>query len=256
MSTARNNGFPAGGDLRLDSVIKAGGTELTIENAMHMGWVRQAANGFEWIGPGSHPEVKKNPDSSQISPAQNTQEPPTDQREESQQKLPEGVEPFTPEVEAQVAQAISGIPQPMISEAVVHVLEHGPESLNYDQLASLTGLSAAEVQQRAASVIGAFTAQADSIAKSMGIQEPQELWNWLHTNRGDAMKRAQRDMAFNRDTRMLRQLIQHAKDSLGPDEGSLKAAGYQTHVNDYGELLVNINGAWTLASVAQKMRLI
>jgi len=257
LDSATNNGFPAQGILKADSVIKVNGMELTIAGALAQGWVRNTADGYQWVGPtnGGAEPIKK----SDIAAGPGTpgERPLGDLPLTG--SLPEGIELFSPEVETEVAQAIEAIPQPIYDANIAKIVEGGIqslESLDYDEIARVSGITTEQARETTSNVVQHFIDQADDIARSMGCGEPKEVWDWLEENKPQALKKAQMDLAFMRDTRTLRELITYAKNTAGASEASLNKLGFETSTNPDGELMVKHQGTWILASVAMRIGLI
>lgn len=244
LSTARNNGFPAMGNLRGDTVVNFHGTQVELGVLEMMGEVVKTANGYELP---SHKQ--RAADGTQTTPEQQ-------QAQQQQQQLPEGVEQFDAETESAVAQAIEPVPQPIYDAAIAMAVENGIESLNLAELAVKSGISPQEAQARIAVVAKAFSDQADNIAKEAGIGDPSELWDWAMNERKAEFNNARRQLAFGRSTQALRSLASEFFRSVPPTTEALERAGIPVRTDHTGQAVALINGVWITPAAAAKSGLI
>jgi hypothetical protein len=236
LATARNNGFPARGDLTPETVVNYGGMEVDLATLEGIGAVKRTATGYEAVTAGT-------PDATQ-------------HQQGGSGGLPDGVEPFSDAVETQVGQALAGVSPTLIPSVVAQVLESGLDGVNFNDLAYQSGITPAEAQQRAQVVLKAFTAQADSIAKAQGIDNAQEVWDWASAERPDDFANARREMAFGRNPQAIRGLVADYFREVPPAVEALKKAGFQMRTDGSGETVFNLQGVWMSPASAARAGLI
>lgn len=229
LATARNNGFPARGNLTPDSVVSYQGIETSLATLEAIGIVRRTVTGYESIVEQGDPAKAQSPEMG---------------------KLPEGVELFSQDAETAVAKAIDPVPQPIYDSAVAQVLEHGLDGLNFNELAYQSGMNPAEARQRAEVVLKAFSDQADQIAKSVGIADPNEVWEWAAEEQPEKFANARRQMAFGRNTAALRALVQEYMDTVPPTVEALRRGGYEVRTDSNGQVVFNYKGRWMTPEAA------
>jgi hypothetical protein len=227
LATARNHGMRAMGELNADTVVTFQGMEVSLAQLEAMGEVKRTA--------GRSYEV--------ANTAPNQQEP-------TEQSLPPGVELFSVEVETQVAQAIAEVPQQIYDSAVAQILEQGIDNVSLNDLAFQSGITPEVARARAETVIQAFTQQADSLAKSSGISDPSEIWQWASSERSEDFAAAKREMAFGRSTAGLRSLVADYFKSVPPSIEALTKAGIPIRTGSLGETVAFIKGTWMDLSTA------
>lgn len=229
LATARNGFFPARGNLTPESIVRYQGVEANLATLEAIGVVRRTATGYESIeGQGD----------------------PANAQSRETGKLPEGVELFSHDAETAVAKAIDPVPQPIYDSAVAQVLEQGLESLNFNELAYQSGMNPAEARQRAEVVLKAFSDQADQIAKSVGIADPNEIWQWAAEEQPEKFANARRQMAFGRNTTALRALAQEYMDTVPPTVEALRQGGYEVRTDSNGQVVFNYKGRWMTPEAA------
>ena len=239
LATARNGFFPAAGNLKADTVVTYQGMEVELGTLAALG------------------VVKRNGDSYEIaSAAGNNQQPQSAQQATPQNSLPEGVEHFSPAIEAQVAQAIDPFPQPLYDAAIARALEKGIDAVDFHDLAYHSGMTPAEARQRAGVVMNAFSQQSDGIVKASGIANPAELYEWAARERKDELASARRELAFGRSTKALKALAADYFTSEPPSVETLKGAGIPVRFSSTGEVVALIRGNWMTPAAAAKAGLI
>lgn len=229
LATARNGFFPARGNLTPESIVSYQGVEANLATLEAIGVVRRTATGYEAIdGQGEQANT----------PNQETG------------KLPEGVELFNQDTETAVAKAIDPVPQPIYDSAVAQVLEQGLDSLNFNELAYQSGMNPTEARQRAEVVLKAFSDQADLIAKTVGIADPNEVWEWAAEEQPEKFANARRQMAFGRNTSAIRALVQEYMDTVPPTVEALRRGGYEVRTDSNGQVVFNYKGRWMTPEAA------
>jgi hypothetical protein len=235
LATARNNGFPARGNLTPETVVNFGGMEVDLATLEGMGAVKRTATGYEAVTAGT---------------------PDATPQQGGPSGLPDGVEAFSDAVEAQVGNALAGVNPTLIPSVVAQVLESGLEGVNFNDLAYQSGITPAEAQQRAQVVLKAFTAQADGIAKAAGIDNAQDVWDWASEERPEDFARARREMAFGRNPQAIRGLVNQYFTEVPPTVAALKKAGFATRTDGSGETVFNLKGVWMSPASAARAGLI
>lgn len=241
LATARNNGFPAMGNLRGDTVVNFNGTQVELGVLEMMGEVVKTANGYELP---SHKQRDANG-----NPQQQTQQ-------QEVQQLPEGTEYFDSDIEASFAKDIEPVPQALYDAALAFAVENGIDGLNLNELAFQSGMTPEEARTRAENVFKAFSDQADNIAKDAGISEPKELWDWAMTEKKGELMNARRQLAFSRNTQAIRSLATEFFRSVPPTTEALERAGIPVRTDHKGETVALINGVWLTPAAAAKSGLI
>ncbi len=250
LATARNHGFAAMGNLTGDTTVRFQGMEVTLDTLVALGEVRKTADGrFEAVnGGGSTGGAQR--------PAQGNQGSFTEAPANDQQQLPAGVELFDAGTEANVMKALQPVPQSYYDATVALVLEKGLEGVNWQDAAQASGMSPQDAQARAQVVFKAFTAQADNLAKSAGIDNPTEVWDYLAENHRDAFQNARLQMAFGRNTAALKGLVGEYFRNVPPTVEALKRGGFATSTGQDGEPVVKLGGVWMSTSAAARAGLI
>ena len=237
LATARNNGFPAMGNLRGDTVVNFQGTQVELGVLEMMGEVVKTANGYE-LPSNTQRDTNGNPVQQQAP------------------ELPEGVEQFDADTESAVAKAIDPVPQALYDAALALAVENGIDGLNLAELAAQSGISPQEARARAETVFNAFTAQADNIAKEAGISDPAELWEWASSEKNSELMNARRQLAFGRNTQAIRSLATEFFRSVPPTTEALERAGIPIRTDHKGDTVALINGVWMTPTAAAKSGLI
>lgn len=232
-ATARNGFFPAQGNITPDTTVVYQGMEISVAQLESLGVVRKGNNGNYEEAP-----VSNQPQTTQQQP-----------------QLPEGVELFSQGVESQVADAIDPIPQELYDASISQAISVGLDSINFNELAYHSGLTPDEARDRAEVVLNAYSNQADTIAKSLGVGTPQEAWDWMESKRPSDFERAKLEMAFGRNTSALRQLIGEYVKEVPPSVQSLQQANIPLTKNDKGEDLAFLNGMWVEVQSAAQARM-
>lgn len=241
LATARNNGFPAMGNLRGDTVVNFNGTQVELGVLEMMGEVVKTANGYEI------PKSKQ-------QQSQNDQQ--QQQNQQQAQQLPEGTEYFDSAMEASFAKDIEPVPQQLYDAALAFAVENGIDGLNLNELAFQSGMTPEEARTRAENVFKAFSDQADNIAKDAGINEPKEFWDWAMTEKKGELMNARRQLAFSRNTQAIRALATEFFRSVPPTAEALQRAGIPIRTDHKGETVALINGVWLTPAAAAKSGLI
>lgn len=240
LATARNNGFPAMGNLKPESVVQYQGMEISLAQMEALGIVRRTATGYEEATPFPPPQ-SSDKDGSQSGPAT------------APQGLPEGVELFPDVVEDAVSEAIAPIPQHLYDRAIAEFLVHGAEGVSLNDLAHQSGLTPEEARNRMQFVERAFGMQADHIAKTMGAANPQDCWDWAAANRREKLANVHRELVFGRKTTALRALVTDYFQNVPHGRQPSKEAGIRTAVSASGQKLVNVQGIWTTPEAAARI---
>lgn len=241
MATARNDGFPAQGNLTADTIVTFQGMEVSLSTLEAMGEVKRTASG-------SYEAINGQGQGQQQQAPQGAGQP--------EGQLPEGVELFENAVESSVARAIEPVPQSIYDATVAQVLEKGLDGVNLNDLAYQSGLTPEEAMSRAQVVLKAFTLQADNLAKDSGIDDPQAAWGWMAQNRPDEFSNARRQIAFGRSTAAIRSLLADYRQSVPPSEAALRKAGIPVRTSPDGTTTAYIKGQWTTPAAAAKAGLI
>jgi hypothetical protein len=235
LATARNNGFPARGNLTPDSVVSYQGIETSLATLEAIGAVRRTATGYEAVEGQGGTSQQQNP---------------------GQQNAPEGVEYFAQETESAIAKAIDPVPQPIYDSAVAQVLERGLDGINFNELAYQSGMNPTEARQRAEMVLQAFSDQADQIVKSFGLKTPADVWEWAAEEQPEKFANARRQIAFGRNTSALRSLVQEYMDTVPPTVDALRRGGFEVRTDAKGDVVFNYKGRWMTPEAATRAGLV
>ena len=243
LDTARNSGMPAMGNLTPDTVVNFSGIEVDLATLEAMGEVKRTATGYELPG--------------QDRGVQHQQAPNQEQQQQAQQSnLSNGIELFATEVEQNVARAIDPIPQVFYDAAVASAIENGLEGININDVAYHSGMSPDQVRQAAEMISNAFSQQADSVAKSNGIENPAEVWDWAMAERNEQFMDARRQLAIGRNPSALKALVNEYYASVPPTTEALQKAGVQLRMDHTGETVALIRGNWMTPAAAARAGLI
>jgi hypothetical protein len=236
LATARNNGIPAMGRLTPGSVVQYQGIEVSLAQLEAIGVVQRTnSGGYE-----------------AVAPAANNQPQQTNQND----TLPEGVELFSNDVEADVGHAIVDVPQHLYDQAVAVALEHGLDSVGWAEIAYQSGISHDEARSRAAMIEGAFAAQADRIITAHGIPDPNEFYLWAEEEQSAKFSAARRQLAFGRNTTAMRSLVKEYMDTVPPTVEALKRGGFAVRQDSNGNTVINYKGIWMTSEAATRAGLV
>lgn len=162
-------------------------------------------------------------------------------------------EAFPGEVETTYEAAIAPIPEQVYMSAMAKSLEGDLQERDIREVARLSNLPVEDIQQRIQFVERAFGVQADHVARTQGVNDPAELWEWAATQKPEAYARARQELVFGRNTAPLRALAQQFFRDNPPSLEALRQSGYEVSKTQAGHDVVKVKGRWMSPASAAKL---
>ena len=251
LGTATNNGSPAQGNLKPTSVCKYQGMEVSLEQLERFGVVHRHPDSGRWI----QSDQTNQQASSSTQP--NTTTPDPTQTDPALNPLAEGIELFDTHTEEAYANSVNDVPEAVFQTTVAKCVASGDlEELNYSEIGRDSGMSPEQAYKVVQEANTYFTNQANTLAKSMGVSNPIEAWNWLATHKPALLATAQNSLVTGRSTTELRKALDIYTSKVPANAELLQQRGYETKKGHNGEILVKIGNMWTSSISAKKAGLI
>lgn len=243
LSTARNLGSPAMGDLKPSTTVNYQGLEVSLEVLETMGIVsRNPVTGLYGVTGGAG-SLSNQQD---YTGNQQQQQLPTDNQQQQETKP----DFFPAEMEATLHRAIEGVPSHVQDGLMSDVLANGLSALNLQRHADNAGMKLEDFSQRANFVINAFTSQVNHLAGSMNIDNPQACWDWAEKNIPQRLAAARAELVAGRSLAGIKQVIEAYQKSVPFDAKTYQNNGIPTKQGSNGETLIFIGGMWMTTETA------
>jgi hypothetical protein len=253
LGTAKNNGSAAQGNLKPNSVCLYQGMEVSLEQLERMGVVYRHPDSGRYIDPNS-----PNNASTGTQPTPHTPDPlkQDSQDDEAQRLLEAGVELFDHNTEKAYAESVDHLPEAVFTGTISKVIANGLEDLNYSDIARDSGMSTEQAYTTVQNAHQMFTNQANTIAKSLSVSNPQECWDWLQANKPQQLAAAQQALVRGRSTSELKAAIKVYTAKVPASAELMNQRGYETKKGHNGEVLIKVGGMWTTPRAAKASGLI
>ena len=251
LGTAKNNGSPAQGNLKPTSVCMYQGMEVSLDQLARLGVVYQHQDSGRWI----QTDQADQQASSSSQPTPHTPDPT--QTDPTLNPLAEGIELFDTNIEQAYANSVNDVPEAVFQNTVAKCVASGDlEELNYSEIGRDSGMSPEQAYKVVQEANTYFTNQANTLAKSMGVSNPIDCWNWLSEHKPQMLATAQNSLVTGRSTTELRKAIDIYTSKVPANAELLQQRGYETKKGHNGEVLVKIGNMWTTPISAKKAGLI
>lgn len=192
------------GDLKPTDLVDVGGMRTTVQNAERMGLIHRDPGSGIYSEAGAK-DTKAPPVAERASETRNTQEinPDVDQRLS------------TPGAEETISELVKATSAGAQVRALGQIINGGEVERNtLTALASEAGIHPDELSGKLTSVMTAFRNQADEVAKSVGVADVEDLWDWARTTKGADLRKAMSDQAMQRNTSGYRALAQQYVENM------------------------------------------
>ncbi|HKJ88541.1 MAG TPA: hypothetical protein VKA48_08535 [Gammaproteobacteria bacterium] len=195
------------------------GMEAPLEVAETMGYVSRDPNG-NWL---------------EVDPQQANGETNDDNTQDTE---PMG---FDDEAESTLRDMAGAYP-PEVQGALAEAVISGQLEAQLNDFAAVGGLTPEALSEALDQVTGAFGAQADEVVRSMGVDDPQELYDWLMDNHPALAQDLMRKHVYTRNPSCWREAARRYLNEVPPLAEALRAAGYKVRRMGNGLDVVVVDG--------------